>query len=78
MYITKNVGYIASDKKKIKYLTCLVAWSCIEILNLSDTLQLPLVGIVCLITMSTSVCGPILPSGSITAYLFGAVHKTTI
>lgn len=46
------------------------------ILNLSVILQLFGIGKLCLITISTNIWGPILPSGSITEYLFGAVHKT--
>lgn len=39
-------------------------------------LQLLTKGELCLITISTNIRGPILPSGSITEYLLGAVHKT--
>lgn len=56
--------------------TCFVVWSCIDIRNLSITLQLFGIGELCLITISTNILGPILPSGSMTEYFVGAVHKT--
>lgn len=47
-----------------------------EMRNLSVTLQCAERGRLCRMTMSTQDCGPIDPSGSITEYLFGAVHNT--
>lgn len=57
-------------------MTCLVGCSCICILNLSTTLQLANVRAVCRMTMSTQQRAFIVPSGSTTLYLFGAVHST--
>lgn len=52
--------------------------SCICILNLSTTLQLLDIRDVCLTTISIQHLGFIVPSGSTTLYLFGAVHNTII
>lgn len=59
-------------------ITCLVGCSCICILNLSTTLQLLNTRAVCLTTISIQYLAFIVPSGSTTLYLFGAVHNTVI